>query len=72
MARPRNSAASVQVTISVSKNVLAYLDELVDNGTLGKTRAEVIFELTARSILDEVEKVRRVPRKVRDGGTSDK
>lgn len=50
MARSKNPIASVQITISTTPLMKAYLEALVEHGTYGKTAAEATERLVAAKI----------------------
>ncbi|CAN5412122.1 hypothetical protein BH23VER1_BH23VER1_17790 [soil metagenome] len=54
MARPKNNVESVQVTISATKKVRAYLELLTEDGLHGKNVAETAYILVTERIKDLV------------------
>jgi len=50
MARPRNSAETVTITLSTTPQVRGYLELLVADGTFGKNVAEAAERLIAEKI----------------------
>ena len=55
MARPKNTAGTVQITISTTPQIKALLEELAESGFFGKNAAD-----TAHSLLKE--KIRELQR----------
>ncbi len=54
MARPKNTAETVQVTVSVTKRIRAYLEILAEEGLSGKSAAETANTLIAERIRELV------------------
>jgi hypothetical protein len=52
MARPKNSAETVTITISTTSVVRAFLEVLVEDGTYGKNAAEVANSLLGEKLRD--------------------
>ncbi len=52
MARTKNPIASVQITISTTPLMKAYLEKLVRHGTYGKTVAEAAERLVAIKVTE--------------------
>lgn len=50
MAKQKNTTATVRITINTSSEIAAYLDDLVEIGIQGKTRAEVAERLVSSAV----------------------
>ena len=53
MARPSNAFDSITLTIAVTPQIKAYLDDLVEGGLLGSSAAEVARALIGRGVVEQ-------------------
>ena len=71
MARPRNSAETVTLTLSTTPQVKRYLEVFVADGTYGKNAAEAAERLIAEKIRELREGEEAISAALKRAGTSE-